>query len=125
MAAHDERAGREELAQAGRDRGRVVRAGPWQQDPELVPTHTGDQAVAPDIGEEDLADDAQDLVADDAQDLVADVVAASVVNAFEVIDIGVTRCADDDLLARATTAAHSRSNDRRLASLVRGSVRAS
>ena len=29
---HDERAGREELAQAGRDRGRVVRAGPWQQD---------------------------------------------------------------------------------------------
>ena len=88
MAAHDERAGREELAQAGRDRGRVVRAGPWQQDPELVPTHTGDQAVAPDIGEEDLADDAQDLVADDAQDLVADVVAASVVNAFEVIDIG-------------------------------------
>src|ERR687892_135698 len=37
MAAHNERAGREELAQAGRDRGRVVRAGPWQQDPELVP----------------------------------------------------------------------------------------
>ena len=80
MPAHNERAGREELAQAGRDRGRVVRAGPWQQDPELVPAHTGDQAVAPDIGEEDLADNAQDLV--------ADVVAASVVNALEVIDIG-------------------------------------
>jgi hypothetical protein len=80
MAAHDERAGREELAQAGRDRRRVVRAGPWQQDPELVPAHTRDQAVAPDIGEEDLADDVQHLV--------ADVVAASIVNAPEVIDIG-------------------------------------
>jgi hypothetical protein len=28
------------------------------------PRQTGDQAVAPDIGEEDLADDTQDLVAD-------------------------------------------------------------
>ena len=61
-------------------RGRVVRAGPWQQEPELVPAHTGDQAVAPDVGEEDLADDAQDLV--------ADVVPAGVVDALEVIDIG-------------------------------------
>ena len=80
MTAHDERAGREELAQAGRDPGRVVRAGPWQQEPELVPAHTGDQAVAPDIGEEDLADNAQDLV--------PDVVPVGVVDALEVIDIG-------------------------------------
>ena len=80
MAAHNERAGREELAQAGRDPGRVVRAGPRQQEPELVAAHTGDQAVAPDIGEEDLAYNAQDLV--------ADVVPAGVVDALEVIDIG-------------------------------------
>ena len=76
----DERAGREELAQADGDPGRIVRAGPWQQEPELVPAHTGDQAVAPDIGEEDLAYNAQDLV--------ADVVPAGVVDALEVIDIG-------------------------------------
>ena len=63
-AAHDEGAERQELAQAVGDPDRVVGAGPWQQEPELVPAHTRDQAVAPDIGEEDLADDTQDLVAD-------------------------------------------------------------
>jgi hypothetical protein len=79
-AAHDERAGRQELAQAGRDPGRIVRAGPWQQEPELVPAQAGDQAVAPDVGEEDFADNAQDLV--------ADIVAMGVVDPLEVIDIG-------------------------------------
>ena len=57
-----------------------MRAGPWQQEPELVAADTGDQAVAPDVGEEDLADDTQDLV--------ADVVPVGVVDALEVIDIG-------------------------------------
>ncbi len=58
VAAHDERAGREELAQADGDLCRIVRAGPWEQEPELVPAHTGDQAVAPDIGVENPAHDA-------------------------------------------------------------------
>jgi hypothetical protein len=79
-AAHHQRAGREKLAQAGRDPGRVVRAGPRQQEPELVPAQTGDQAAAPDMAEEDLADDTQDLV--------AGVVGMRVVDALEVIDIG-------------------------------------
>jgi hypothetical protein len=57
---------------------RIVRAGPWKQEPELVPAHTGDQAVAPDIGEEKPAHDAQDLV--------ADVVPMDVVDPLEVID---------------------------------------
>ena len=46
------------------------------------------QAVAPDIGEEDLADDALDRV--------ADVVAASVVDALEVSDWAISKCAGDD-----------------------------
>ena len=57
-----------------------MRACLWQQDPELVPAHTRDQAVAPDVGEEDLAYNAQDLV--------PDVVPAGVIDALEVIDIG-------------------------------------
>jgi hypothetical protein len=57
----------------------MVRAGPWQQDAELVPAHTGDQALAPDIAAEDLTDDAQDLV--------ADVVPMDVVDPLEVIDV--------------------------------------
>ena len=50
------------LAQANGDPGRIVRACPWQQEAELVPAQTGDQAVAPYIGEKDLAYNAQDLV---------------------------------------------------------------
>ena len=49
VAAQDQRAGREELAQAEGNTGRVVRAGPRQQDAELVAAETGDQALAPDI----------------------------------------------------------------------------
>jgi hypothetical protein len=80
QTAHHERAGCHELTQAGRDPGRVTRAGAWQQEPELVAAHTGDQAVAPDMDEQDLADDPQDLV--------ADVVPVGVVDALEMIDIG-------------------------------------
>ena len=42
---------------------RIARARLEQQEPELIPAHTGDQAVAPDIGAEDPTDNAQDLVA--------------------------------------------------------------
>jgi hypothetical protein len=58
----------------------IVRAGPWQQEPELVSAQTGDQAVAPDIGQED--------VGYDAQDLVEDVEPVGVVDPLEIIDIG-------------------------------------
>jgi hypothetical protein len=61
--AHDERAGCEKLAQAGGDPCRIARARLWQQELELIPAYTGDQAVAPDIGAEDPTDNAQDLVA--------------------------------------------------------------
>jgi hypothetical protein len=64
VAAQVDRAGREGLAQADGDPGRIGRARPRQQEPELVSAQPRDQAVAPDVGEEDLADDAQDLVAD-------------------------------------------------------------
>ena len=59
---------------------RIARARLEQQEPELIPAHTRDQAVAPDIGAEDLAYNAQDLV--------AGVVPMGVVNPLEVIDIG-------------------------------------
>jgi hypothetical protein len=58
MAAHDERARRQDLAQAVGDLGRIARAGPWQQEPELIPAHTRDQVLAPDMGAEDPAHDA-------------------------------------------------------------------
>jgi hypothetical protein len=79
-AAHHERAGRQELAKTVGDPDRVVGAGSWQQEPKLIPTHARNQAVAPDISEEHLAHDTQDLV--------ADVVPVSVVDALEVIDVG-------------------------------------
>jgi hypothetical protein len=57
-----------------------VRAGPRQQEAELVAGHTGYHAVGPDIGEEGFAYNAQDFVADS--------VAMGVVDPLEVIDIG-------------------------------------
>ena len=81
-AHHEGGAGREETqAQAGGDPCRIVRACLWQQDPELVPAHTRDQAVAPDVGEEDLAYNAQDLVPDACPRVLIE-------HALEVIDIG-------------------------------------
>jgi hypothetical protein len=73
------RAGLEEPTQANGDPDRIVRAGSWQQEPELVPAQTGDHAVAPDLGDEDFAHDPQDLV--------TDVVAMGVVDLLEVVDI--------------------------------------
>jgi hypothetical protein len=59
------------------------------------------------------------------QDLVADVVPVGIDDMLERSISAITRCADDDLLARAAIALSSRSNDRRLAKPVSGSVRAS
>jgi hypothetical protein len=50
-----------------------------QQEAELIPAHARNQVVASDMGQENLAHDAQNLV--------ADVVTMGVVDALEVIDI--------------------------------------